>query len=84
MYEREPDPNDALGWDDNEPEPLPTADALAALCELFQDGKDGYDLGFSESDRPGGFGFQPWEPDIAINFMGSEFILSLRPSNRIV
>lgn len=67
-----------------EPEALPTAEALAAICDLFGGYTVCWDAGFGPSDRDGGFCFNPWDNDIAINFKGSEFILSLRPSNRIV
>lgn len=67
-----------------EPEALPTAEALVALCDLFSEKQAGWEAGFSASDRPGGFCFNPWDNDISINFKGQEFILSLRPSNRIV
>lgn len=75
--DHEYDPNEGMP-DVPEPEPLETAEALVALCDLFEDDAPGWVAGFGPSDRPGGFCFLPWEPDIAINFKGSEFILSLR------
>jgi hypothetical protein len=80
--DHEYDPNEAMP-DVDEPEPLPTAYPLTAIC-AWMASKDGFEAGFTSSERFNGFAFVPWEPDIAINFMGSEFILSLRPSNRIV
>lgn len=75
------DPNEAAA-DQHEPEPLETAKALEALCELLST-DIGFQFGFCPSERPSGFTYAPWENDIAINFEGSEFILSLRPSNYI-
>ena len=78
----DPDYNEARP-DVDEPEPLPTAPALVAICDLLAS-KQGFDAGFMPSEVFGGFAFVPWENDIAINFEGSEFILSLRPSTRIL
>lgn len=79
----EPDPWEGMPDPPDEPEALPTANALVELCVLLGE-KHGFNAGFSASDRPGGFCFNPWDNDIAINYKGQEFILSLRPSNRIV
>lgn len=75
--EAAPDPD----WD-REPEPLPTADALAALCQLIDEFGGNCDLGPSDrQETRGSFCYLPFEPDILINYQGSELILSLRPSN---
>lgn len=76
--DHEYDPNEGM-HDVPEPEALPTADALAAICDLISTYGPAERL--YESERPDGFCYQPWDNDIAINFQGSEFILSLRPSN---